>query len=206
MKIKISHVSPEALSHDTLILGFFSDERPPKGYCGLVDWRLNGMISTEIAQGRISGDFTEKLLYAFPGRIRISRLLLFGLGSLSVLTYDRLYNAGYQMAKTVSGIQAVDLVLPVPAAGRGALKLSGMTEAMLTGLFDGFACKPEEISAISLEIPVREDHADEVRAGLDRFRDHVGAAGIEILELEGKDNGRNDGSLVPGKIGLKGLV
>ena len=48
MKIKISHTSPEALSHDTLILGFFSDERPPKGYCGLVDWRLNGMISTEI--------------------------------------------------------------------------------------------------------------------------------------------------------------
>jgi hypothetical protein len=201
MKIKISHTSPEALSHDTLILGFFSDERPPKGYCGLVDWRLNGMISTEIAQGRISGDFPEKLLYAFPEHIRISRLLLFGLGSLSALTYDRLYNAGYEMARTASGIRAADLVLPVPAAGRGALKLSGMVEAMLTGLFDGFACKPEELPAIRLEIPVREDHADEVRAGLVRFRDHVGAAGIEILELEDNDDG-----LVPGKIGLKGLA
>ena len=193
MKIKISHTSPDALSHDTLILGFFSDERPPKGYCGLVDWRLNGMISTEIAQGRISGDFPEKLLYAFPERIRISRLLLFGLGSLSALTYDRLYNTGYQMAETASGIRAADLVLPIPAAGRGALKLSGMAEAMLTGLFDGFACKPEELPAIRLEIPVREDHSDEVCAGLARFRDHVGAAGIEILELEDKDNGRNDG-------------
>ncbi|MCX5823542.1 MAG: hypothetical protein NTY86_08565 [Deltaproteobacteria bacterium] len=156
MKIKISHTSPEALSHDTLILGFFSDERPPKGYCGLVDWRLNGMISTEIAQGRIYGDFPEKLLYAFPERIRIFRLLLFGLGSLSALTYDRLYNAGYEMARTVSGIRATDLVLP--------------------------ACKPEELPAIRLEIPVKEDHADEVRTGLGRFRDHVGAAGIEILE------------------------
>jgi hypothetical protein len=184
MKIRISHTSPEALSHDTLILGFFSDERPPKGYCGLVDWRLNGKISTEIAQGRISGDFPEMLIYAFPERIRISRLLLFGLGSLSALTYDRLYNAGYQMARTVSGIQANDLALPIPAAGRGVLKLSGMAEAMLTGLFDGFACKPEELPAIRLEIPVREDHADEVRTGLGRFRDHVGAAGIEILELE----------------------
>lgn len=182
MKIKISHTSPEALSHDTLILGFFSDERPPKGYCGLVDWRLNGMISTEIAQGRIYGDFPEKLLYAFPERIRIFRLLLFGLGSLSALTYDRLYNAGYEMARTVSGIRATDLVLPVPAAGRGALKLSGMVEAMLTGLFDGFTCKPKELPTIRLEIPVKEDHADEVRTGLGRFRDHVGAAGIEILE------------------------
>jgi hypothetical protein len=172
------------LNNDTLILGFFSDERPPKGYCGLVDWRLNGMISTEIAQGRISGDFPEKLLYAFPERIRIPRLLLFGLGVLSALTYDRLYNAGYEMAQTVSGIRASDLVLPVPAAGRGALKLSGMVEAMYTGLFDGFACKPEELPAICLEIPVREDHTDEVRVGLDLLRKHTGASGIEILELE----------------------
>ena len=184
MKIKISQASPDTLCHDTLILGFFSDERPPKGYCGLVDWRLNGMISNEIVRGRISGDFQEKLLCAFPGRIRISRLLLFGLGSLSLLTYDRLYNAGYQMAETATGIQTTDLAFPIPAAGRGVLKLSGMVEAMLTGLFDGFACKPEEPSAILLEIPVREDHADEIRAGLGGFRDHVGDAGIELLEPE----------------------
>ncbi len=119
MKIKISTASPDALNRDTLILGFFSDERPPRGYCGLVDWRLNGMISTEIARGRISGDFLEKLLYAFPKRIRISRILLFGLGALSELTYDRLYNAGYEMARTVSGIRADDLALPIPAADRG---------------------------------------------------------------------------------------
>ncbi len=184
MKIKISQTPPEALNHDTLILGFFSDERPPKGYCGLVDWRLNGLISTEIAQGRISGDFPEKLLYAFPRRIRISRLLLFGLGSLSALSHDRIYNTGYEMAQTVSGLRANDLVLPVPAAGRGSLKLSGMVEAMLTGLFDGFAHKQEELPAIHLEIPVREDQADEVSAGLDLFRQHTGAARIETMELE----------------------
>jgi hypothetical protein len=79
-----------------------------------------------------------------------------------------------------------------------------MVEAMLTGLFDGFACKPEELPAIRLEIPVKEDHADEVRAGLGRFRDHVGAAGIEILELE--DPTTAEMTAVPGKIGLKGLV
>jgi hypothetical protein len=184
MKIKISQASPDALNHDTLILGFFSDERPPKGYCGLVDWRLNGMISTEIARGGISGDFLEKLFYAFPKRIRISRLLLFGLGSLSQLTYDRLYTAGYEMARTVSGIRATDLVLPVPAAGRGPLMLSGITEALITGIFDGFAYKPEELPSLCLEIPIKRDHADAIRAGLDRFREHVGMAEIEIPEPE----------------------
>jgi hypothetical protein len=193
MKIKISTASPDALDRDTLILGFFSDEKPPRGYCGLVDWRLNGMISTEIARGRVSGDFLEKLLYAFPKRIRISRLLLLGLGAISELTYDRLYNAGCEMARTVSGIQVDDLALPMPAAGRGHLKLSGMAEALITGLFDGFSYKPEELPSLRLEIPAKADHADEIRAGLDLFRQHVGAAEIEILELEDKNDDRNDG-------------
>ena len=68
MKITISTASPDTLVRETLILGFFSDERPPKGYCGLVDWRLNGMISAEMARGRISGVFLEKIACAFPKR------------------------------------------------------------------------------------------------------------------------------------------
>jgi hypothetical protein len=186
MKIKTSTASPDTLNRDTLILGFFSDERPPRGYCGLVDWRLNGMISAEIARGRISGDFLEKLLYAFPKRIRVSRLLLLGLGEISELTYDRLYNAGYEMALTVSGIQANDLAIPIPAAGRGPLKLPEMTEALITGLFDGLLCKPEELPPVGLEIPVTGDHAEEIRAGLDLFRRHVGTAECEILPVDGK--------------------
>ena len=181
MKIKISTASPDALNRDTLILGFFSDERPPRGYCGLVDWRLNGMISTAIARGRISGEFLEKLLYAFPERIRISRLLLLGLGPISELTYDRLYNAGYEIARTVSGIQANDLALPIPAAGRGPLKLQGMAEALITGLFDGFSCKPDELPSLRLEIPAKADHTNEIRSGLDLFQQHAGAAGCEFL-------------------------
>lgn len=187
MKIKISTASPDALNRDTLILGFFSDERPPRGYCGLVDWRLNGMISTAIARGNVSGDFLEKMLYAFPERIRISRLLLLGLGPISELTYDRLYNIGFEMARTVSGIQANDLALPIPAAGRGPLKLPGMAEALITGLFDGFSCKPEELPSIRLEIPAKADQTDEIRAGLDLFRKHAGAVECEFLSSEDED-------------------
>lgn len=191
MKIKISTASPDSLNRDTLILGFFSDERPPRGYCGQVDWRLNGMISSAIARGRISGDFLEKLLYAFPERIRISRLLLLGLGPISELTYDRLYNAGYEMARTVSGIQANDMALPIPGAGRGPLKLSGMAEALITGLFDGFSGKPEELPSLRLEIPANTNQTDEIRAGLDLFRQRAGAEGCEFLSSE-EDDGQSD--------------
>ncbi|MHB9099881.1 MAG: M17 family peptidase N-terminal domain-containing protein, partial [Syntrophales bacterium] len=165
MKIKISTASPDALSRETLILGFFSDERPPKGYCGLVDWRLNGMISAEIAGGRISGCFLEKIACAFPRRIRISRLILFGMGALTELTYDRLYNAGFEIVKTVNGIGATDLALPMPAAGRGPLQLAPMTEALITGIFDGCADAPHRIPELGLEIPARDDHAYDIHRG-----------------------------------------
>lgn len=184
MKIRISTASPDVLSRETLLLGFFSDERPPKGYCGLVDWRLNGAISLGIAEGRISADYLQKSAFAFPGRIRVSRLLLFGLGALFELTYDRLYNAGYEMAKTAAGIGATDLALPMPAAGRGSLQLAGMTEALVTGVFDGAALSPERRLALCLEIPARTDHIGDIRVGLERFLKHTGAGEIELEDSE----------------------
>ncbi|MDP1992920.1 MAG: hypothetical protein Q8K00_18050 [Syntrophales bacterium] len=199
MKIKTSTASPDALARETLILGFFSDERPPRGYCGLVDWRLNGMISTEIAGGRISGNFLEKIAYAFPRRIRISRLLLFGMGVLSELTYDRLYDAGFEMAKTVTGIGATDLALPMPAAGRGSLQLAGMTEALITGLFDGSAPEPERLPALSLEIPAKADHICDIHIGLERFLKHTGAEKIEILDSEQQASDKTEEFFLNGK-------
>jgi hypothetical protein len=193
MKIRISTASPDALARETLILGFFSDERPPRGYCGLVDWRLNGMISAEIAEGRISGSFLEKIAYAFPARIHAARLLLFGMGAVSDLTYDRLYNAGFEIAKTAAGIGATDLALPMPAAGRGSLQLAGMTEALITGLFDGYAREPEKLSTLSLEIPARPDNKEDIRRGLDRFLKQAGTVEIMILESEEQTADKTEG-------------
>jgi hypothetical protein len=106
------------------------------------------------------------------------------MGSLAELTYDHLYNTGYEMARTVSGIQATDMVLPMPAAGRGSLKLPEMTDAMITGLFDGFSCKGEVLPAFGLEIPVKATQREEIMKGLALFRQRVGDAECEILTPE----------------------
>jgi len=197
MKIKVSTAIPDLLVREALFLGFFSDERPPRGYCGWVDWRLNGMISSEIAQGRIAGNFLEKIACPFPGRIPVSRLLLFGLGPIAELTYDRLYNAGFEMAKTAGGMEATDVGLPMPAAGRSHLQLAGMTEALMTGFFDGYAREPERLVSMDLEIPAKPEHVSDILRGLERFRQRAGAAGIEISESERVADGTDADSQEP---------
>jgi len=184
MKITVSTASPDTLVREPLILGFFSNERPPKGYCGWVDWRLNGAISTEIAGGRIAGTFLEKIAYAFPHRIRVSRLILMGMGTTSELTYDRLYNAGFEMAQTAIGMGATDLAVPVPGAGRVALKLVGMSEALITGVYDGYGQKPTILPGLDIEIPAKAGQVGEIRQGLEQFRQRAGVAGIRIQEAE----------------------
>jgi hypothetical protein len=157
------------------------------------------MISTEIARGRISGSFLEKIAYAFPRRIRVSRLLLFGMGVLSELTYDRLYDAGFEMAKTVAGIGATDLALPMPASGRGSLQLAGMTEALITGLFDGSAPEPDRLPTLSLEIPAKGDQLFDIRTGLERFLKNTGTAKVEILDSEEQASDKTEEFLLNGK-------
>jgi hypothetical protein len=67
----------------SLLLTFFSDERPLRGAAGLADWRLCGRLSRLIKRGRLSGAQGEKLLLPPGRRLPFTRILLFGLGASS---------------------------------------------------------------------------------------------------------------------------
>jgi len=90
MDLTISKTPPESLYEENLVLALYTDERPPRGYSGLVDWRMNGLLSTEIARGRISAAFGEKVIFPQPDRIAVKKLVLFGLGPVSEATQGRL--------------------------------------------------------------------------------------------------------------------
>jgi hypothetical protein len=183
MQIKITTESPDNLKRDGLALGFFMDERPPRGTCGLVDWRLNGLISKELARGHIAGRFMEKILVTSPSRISVSRIFLFGLGYLSDLTYDRLYLAGYHLSETMDGIGCKDFVFNLPAAGRCHLDVPGMTEAMVRGCFDFLSKDIEKWATASTGILVEESHLEDVITGLQNFKRNV--RDVSVIEIEG---------------------
>lgn len=181
MQIRISTEPPDVLNNEGLVLGFFSDERPPKGYCGLVDWRLNGMISTKIAKGKITGLFMEKVLIAPHQRIPSSKVLLFGLGKSTELTYDTLYTAGYNISHTITKIGCVDFAFDIPAAQRCNLEVPLMTEAMITGCFDFISENIEDLNSVSPCVLGDESCLDEVILGLHKFK--VGVKGKGRIDI-----------------------
>lgn len=64
----------------SLLLTFFSDERPLRGASGLADWRLCGRLSSLIKRGKLSGEPGETLMMTPGRRLHFRSLVLFGLG------------------------------------------------------------------------------------------------------------------------------
>jgi hypothetical protein len=171
-QIRISSEPVDSLKHESLVLGFFSDERPPKGYCGFVDWRLNGMISKHIARGKITGHFKEKVLITPHYRIPSSKILLFGLGESTHLTYDQLYTAGYLIGQTLMQIKSYDTAFDIPGPGRCSLEIPKMTTEMISGFTDASLenqSKEDIITCILGDDSCR----DEITLGANQFKVNV---------------------------------
>lgn len=173
MAIRIETTAVDNLNHEGLALGFFSDERPPRGYVGFVDWRLNGMISKQIANGKLTGSYLEKVLVPSDRRIPTPKILLIGLGSSADLTYDTLYAAGYAFSETIANLKWIDFAFEVPAAGRSALALPIMTEAVLTGFFDAFSRDVGNLESLSPALLIKEEMMEPVMAGVERFKKNI---------------------------------
>jgi hypothetical protein len=59
---------------------FFEDERPVLGPAALLDWRLNGLLSSLLVQGRASGRAGENILVRGNGKLAADWVLFVGAG------------------------------------------------------------------------------------------------------------------------------
>ncbi|MEA3470379.1 MAG: M17 family peptidase N-terminal domain-containing protein [Thermodesulfobacteriota bacterium] len=182
MKITLSSEPIDDLIHENIVLGLFSDERPPRGYCGHADWRLNGLISKLIAKGKITGSSMERVLIHTNYRIPSPKILLFGLGESTHLDYEKLYHTGYEVSQTLSEMRCDDFALDIPGAGRCSLKVSKMARSLISGLWDYFSDHPEKWSILSPCILGEEGFIDEITLGIHEFKvDGKKGAAVEIF-------------------------
>ena len=149
MQIHLSTEPPDLPKHKCLALGIFSDEKPPRGICGFIDWRLNGLISREIKQGKIGGKFAEKVIIPFPQRIGAEILMLFGLGNSSSANYDKIQTAAYQVISAIDAMQLNNFAFDLPGENRISMDTANIAEAMVTGFFDYLSKDEEKLSKMT---------------------------------------------------------
>jgi hypothetical protein len=186
MQVILSTESPDLPEYKCLALGVFSDEKPPRGICGFIDWRLNGFISREMQQGRISGELTEKVaIPPNPGRIGSELLLLFGLGPLAEITYDRIYTSAYNIVGAVDGMRMNSFAFDLIGDARSALTTAGIVEAMVTGFFNYLSEDVEKLTNMTSCIITTPSWVGDVKEGLRQFKSHVKDMGtVDFDSLE----------------------
>lgn len=165
MDIRISSESVDELNHEGLAILLYSDDRPPGGFCGKVDWRMNGLISRYMAGGLISGEYEERVLIT-PYRIGCGKLFLFGMGSRRELTLERMRGVGRNMGTTVSAVGIRRLACHITGRPPYPFPVSEMTATAFSGLIEPFFrdSVPSALDITCLVDPA--DLRDEILLGL----------------------------------------
>ncbi|PKN83588.1 MAG: hypothetical protein CVU51_12110 [Deltaproteobacteria bacterium HGW-Deltaproteobacteria-1] len=131
------------------------------------------MISREIRQGHINGEFQEKVIMPYPERISSDFLFLFGLGCLPDISYDRMYNAAYEIAGAVDAMKLQEFSFDLPGDRRSRLTAAGSLEAMITGFFDCLSRDIRKLDAMNICLITSSDRLDEVARGIAQFKKNV---------------------------------
>ncbi len=116
MKIERYNRSLDELSTDLIVASLFETERPPRGVCGLADWRLNGFISRQLLTGSVRGTRDEWVLVPLHRRLPARRLLLVGLGRREDFSIMQVRHIAYKLAKLIKGLDTFDVALSLPPA------------------------------------------------------------------------------------------
>jgi cytosol aminopeptidase family protein len=124
--MELRYVVPELSKLDqagteVLMLGLFSDERPPAGVAGLVDWRSAGRLSRVLLGGFATGDLGEVLMLPGKPNLPFDKVILFGAGKKSELD-DGVFAALIErMLKTAEGLRTRTLVAELPGRHADAI-------------------------------------------------------------------------------------
>lgn len=76
----------ERVESDVAVAGLFADDRPLRGGVARADWRLCGLLSQLVDEGRITGRDGECVLVPAAGRLRAPRLFVMGMGPRTART------------------------------------------------------------------------------------------------------------------------
>ncbi len=171
MDVILSKVTVDAQESDVLVIGFFRDERPLRGSTGLIDWRLNGMLSRLLAEKKLTGDWKETTLIPSQGRVTPRMILLLGLGEVREYSYLRVRELCAQLLETLKKLDASEVCLSLPHEENDNVDCGKLAEVLIEGIADcfdlnGYSFNREWIERLRLCFAEGEENFLEILLGL----------------------------------------
>jgi hypothetical protein len=158
---------------DTLALGVFEEDRPPRGLAGLADWRLCGRISRLIALGQVTGRFREMVLFPGYGRFPISRVCVVGLGRRAEFNAARARETAWVLMESLRKLRAPSFITSLPGSPMASVPYRARMDLFLEELVRVYG--PEEGAAgvevfVVEPLEVHRDLGDVVSATMRKMR------------------------------------
>lgn len=171
MDIILSKEGVDVQECDVLVTGFFTDERPLGGSTGLIDWRLNGMLSRLLIERKLTGDWKETTLIPSQGRVTPRMILLLGLGEVREYSYLRVRELSPHFLETLKKLDALRVCLSLPYEERYGVDCGKLAEVLIEGIADcldltGHSCTGEWIKKLQLFFAEGEENFLEILLGL----------------------------------------
>lgn len=123
--------SLDRLGCEALALPMFSDERPLQGVLGLVDWRMCGLLSRLLGQGRIAGSADEQVLLPGRPKLAMEKLFVFGLGATDELDPERVRGCIERMFAAFARARVRSAALTLPGRQQGYIDPASAIESLL---------------------------------------------------------------------------
>ncbi|HEY2405706.1 MAG TPA: M17 family peptidase N-terminal domain-containing protein [Polyangiaceae bacterium] len=116
---------------EVLVASLASDERPPHGVAGLLDFRLAGHVSKLIRAGFAVGEIGEVLLIPGKPKLPFDKLLLFGIGRSSEFGEAVFRTVLDAILRTLEGLRARSAVVELPGRHFNAISPERAADILL---------------------------------------------------------------------------
>lgn len=179
LRIALETEPIERVEAEVAVASFFESDRPLRGAAGRCDWRLCGMLSGLVAEGRLSGARGDALLVPTFRRLRAPRLLLLGLGAADRFGAPELVAAVSGAVGRLLDLGARSAALAIPGDWIGAVPVRPATEAAARGALEELTRRG---ASLCLRLLVPPGGGSRALRGLEALASQAPAGALEIAD------------------------
>ena len=101
--VKVILKDIKELAIEALIVGFYEDVRPLKGFAGELDWLFCGSLSALILTKKLRGSLGDVALVTSQGKVAVQKIFMVGLGPRTGMNQTTLRSAARSAAVSAVG-------------------------------------------------------------------------------------------------------